>query len=131
MVAAMRLTLHCFHRQHIINLVVFLYRHSFDVRTRENKRASLTNGFRSQKERVKIIQNQTSLAINMRSVDTHQPKSTIFAHLLGLQSCLSPTKRGINTQLSQKLGYRHTENKHKVKSETTASQFVASCACLK
>ena len=31
----------------------------------------------------------------MRSVDTHQPKSTIFAHLLGLQSCLSPsTKRG-------------------------------------
>lgn len=131
MVAAMRLTLHCFHRQHIINLVVFLYRHCFDVQTSENKTASLKKRNRTRNDRLKIIQNQTSLAINMRSVDTHQPKSTIFAHLLGLQSCLSPTKKGINTQLSPKLGLRHTKNKHKVKSESTASQFVASCACLK
>lgn len=94
MVAAMRLTLHCFHRQHIINRVVFLYRHSFDVQTSENKIASLKKRNRIRNDRLKIIQNQTSLAINMRSVDTHQPKSTIFAHLLGLQSCLSPTKKG-------------------------------------
>lgn len=49
-------------------------------------------GFNVAKWRLKIIQKPTSLAINMRSVDTHQPKSTIFAHLLGLQSCLLPTK---------------------------------------
>lgn len=30
----------------------------------------------------------------MRSIDTHQPKSTIFAHLLGLPCSLSPTKEG-------------------------------------
>lgn len=34
----------------------------------------------------------TSSLINMRSADTHQPKSTIFAHLLGLPCSLLPTK---------------------------------------
>lgn len=42
-------------------------------------------GFHGVKQIEKITQKPpTSLPINMRSVDTHQPKSTIFAHLLGL-----------------------------------------------
>lgn len=53
MVAAMRLTLHCFHRQHIINQVVFLYRHSINVRASENKTASLKTDFEAKTKELK------------------------------------------------------------------------------
>lgn len=73
-------------------VVVFWYpRRDYD-KTRENRRKTHREAFHSTNQRPE--QKPTSSLINMRSaaLDTHQPKSTIFAHLLGLPRSLSPTK---------------------------------------
>lgn len=67
----------------------------------------------------------------MRSVDTHQPKSTIFAHLLGLPCSLSPTKETNKyTTILQTFQTADT-TRREVKSEPIAGQFIAQLHCLK
>lgn len=91
--AAMRLTLHCFHRKHII------LRPCSDIpapkTTSGPVKEAQTHSYtfrRAERRPGKNQNNPTSSLINMRSADTHQPKSTIFAHLLGLPCSLLPTK---------------------------------------
>ncbi|CAB1421648.1 unnamed protein product [Pleuronectes platessa] len=66
---------------------------SRDTTRRKETPTSLLRVQRSHTKAEKRSRNPTSLPINMRSADTHQPKSTIFAHLLGLPCGLSATKR--------------------------------------
>lgn len=67
----------------------------------------------------------------MRSVDTHQPKSTIFAHLLGVPCSLLPTKERNKYATNPKTFLTADKTKHKVKSEPFGSQFIAKIRCLK
>lgn len=56
---------------------------------------------------------------------THQPKSTIFAHLLGLPCCLLPTISEQKHTLIWKVFCQRANTKHQVECEPIVSQFVA------
>lgn len=77
-------------------VLMFGYLRQHDIKTLK-RGGKIVTDFSHQNGDSKTTQNPTSLLINMRSTDTHQPKSTIFAHLLGLPCSLLPTKREINT----------------------------------